>query len=131
MLIVACHHLFSCCILHCFSGFLALSSLQPLTKCLTHVWITVNSPNNGRFCARSTVRYSGGVLYWGMTLFKQQAQKWNYNVSTSGLPLGPRNITCTIQSNTKWHRFGLLEVPQIYCISHSTVVLCIAMVYPH
>ena len=28
---------------------------------------TVNSPNNGHFGdARPTVRYSGGVLYWGI-----------------------------------------------------------------
>ena len=27
---------------------------------------TVNSPNNGHFGARPTVRYSGCVLYWGV-----------------------------------------------------------------
>ena len=27
---------------------------------------TVNSLNNGHFGARPTVRYSGGVLYWGI-----------------------------------------------------------------
>ena len=33
---------------------------------LVKIGNTVNSPNNGHFGARPTVRYSGCVLYWGV-----------------------------------------------------------------
>ena len=38
-----------------------------LATCM-HIVYTVNSPNNGHFGARPTVRYSGGVLYWGIII---------------------------------------------------------------
>ena len=44
---------------------------------------TVNFPNNGHFGKRPTVRYSGGVLYWGIivTTFHVPCSKFLANIS--------------------------------------------------
>ena len=44
---------------------------------------TVNSPSNGHFGARPTVRYSDGVLYWGIivvTTFHVPCSKFLANI---------------------------------------------------
>ena len=47
----------------------------------------MNSPNNGHFGARPTVRYSGGVLYWGIivvTTFNVSCSKFLANIGYTG-----------------------------------------------
>ena len=48
---------------------------------------TVNSPNSGHFGARSTVRYSSGVLYWGIivvTTFNVSCSKFHASIGYMG-----------------------------------------------
>ena len=58
--------------------------------------ITVNSTNNGHFGARPTVRYSCGVLYWGIivvTTFNVFCSKFLANMGRANISQGYKSTS--------------------------------------
>ena len=57
----------------------------------------MNSPNNGHFGARPTVRYSGGVLYWGIILCDHISRSLFQVPHIKAIAKGPREYVSRIR----------------------------------